>query len=96
MDFTLALTLGAALLAIWLDTRFPGIRPKTAAQGLTHAAIGVFAMFGAAGLLSFIYGMPQWGFMTVLMAVFFPALVYALLTFLWMLRALANLMFAPR
>ena len=96
MDYTLALTLGAALLAIWLDTRFPGIRPKTAAQGLTHAAIGVFTMFGAAGLLAFVYGIPQWAFMTVLLGAFLPALTYALLTFLWMLRALANLTFAGR
>jgi hypothetical protein len=96
MDFTLALTLAAALLAIWLDTCFPGLRPKTAAQGLTHAAIGVFVMFGAAGLLAFIYGIPQWAFMTVLLAAFLPALTYALLTFLWMLRALANLTFARR
>ena len=96
MAFTLTLTLGAALLAVWLDERFPGVRPKTAAQGLAHAAIGVFAMFGAVGLLALIYGVPQWAFMTVLLAVFVPALVYALLAGLWMLRALANLTFAGR
>ena len=96
MDYTLALTLGAGMLAIWLDTRFPGVRPKTAAQGLIHAAVGVFTMFGAAGLLSLIYGVPQWVFLTVLLAAFLPALTYALLTFLWMMRALANLTFAGR
>jgi len=96
MAFTLTLTLGAALLAIWLDERFPGIRPKTAAQGLAHAAIGVFAMFGAVGVLALIYGIPQWAFMTVLLTVFVPSLVYALLAGLWMLRALANLTFARR
>jgi hypothetical protein len=46
MSFTVTLTLGAALLAIWLDMRFPGLRPKTAAQGLIHAAVGVFGMLG--------------------------------------------------
>ena len=94
MGYTLTLTLGAGLLAIWLDTRFPGLRPKTAAQGLIHAAVGVFTMFGAAGLLELIYGVPQWEFLTVLLSVFLPALVYALVTALWMLRALANLTFA--
>jgi hypothetical protein len=96
MAFTLTLTLGAALLAVWLDGRFPGVRPKTAAQGLTHAAVGVFAMFGAVGLLALIYGIPQLAFMAVLLAVFLPSLVYALLAGLWMLRALANLTFARR
>jgi hypothetical protein len=32
----------------------------------------------------------------VLLAAFLPALTYALLTFLWMMRALANLTFARR
>ena len=96
MVYTLSLTMGAALLAVWVDTRFPGIRPKTAAQGLTHAAIGVFSMLGAAGLLQFIYGIPDRAFLAVVLGVFLPALVYALLGGLWMLRALANLTFAGR
>ena len=96
MGYTVALTLGAALLAVWLDTRFPGIRPKTAAQGLTHAAIGVFSMLGAAGLLQLVYGIPDKAFMAVVLGVFLPTLVYALLGGLWMLRALANLTFARR
>jgi len=96
MGYTLSLTLGAALLAIWLDTRFPGIRPKTAAQGLTHAAVGVFSMLGGAGLLQLIYGIPDKAFLAIVLGVFLPALTYALLTFLWMMRALANLTFAGR
>ena len=96
MGFTLTLTLSAALLALWLDTRFPALRPNTAAQGLTHAAIGVFAMLGAAGLLQFVYGIPQAAFMAIVLGVFLPALTYALLGGLWMLRALANLTAARR
>ena len=42
MGYTLTLAVGAGLLAIWLDTRFPRLRPKTAAGGLTHAVVGVF------------------------------------------------------
>jgi len=92
----MALTLGAALLAVWIDLRFPGLRPKTAAQSLTHSAVGVFAMFGAAGLLALVYGVPDWAFLAVVLGVFLPTLVYALLAGLWMLRALANLTFAGR
>jgi hypothetical protein len=96
MAYTLTLTLGAALLAFWLDARFPGLRPKTAAQGLIHAAIGVFTMFGAAGLLQLVYGIPDNAFMAMVLGVFLPSLVYALLAGLWMLRALANLTLAGR
>ena len=91
MDFTLTLTLGAALLAVWLDARFTWLRPKTAAQGLTHAAVGALSVVGAAGLLGLIYGIPQALFMGVVLCVFLPALVYSLLAGLWMLRALVNL-----
>jgi hypothetical protein len=96
MAYTLTLTLGAAVLAFWLDARFPGPRPKTAAQGLIHAAIGVFTMFGAAGLLQLVYGIPDKAFMAMVLGVFLPSLVYALLAGLWMLRALANLTLAGR
>jgi hypothetical protein len=96
MGFTLTLTLGAALLALWLDDRFPAVRPKTAAQGLIHAAVGVFTMLGAAGLLQLVYGIREAIFMGLVLGVFLPTLTYALLTGLWMLRALANLTFAGR
>jgi hypothetical protein len=91
MDFTLTLTLGAGLLAIWLDARFASLRPKTAAQSLIHAVVSAVALILVAALLAFIYGVPQWIFMVVVMAVFLPTLVYALLGGLWMLRALRNL-----
>jgi hypothetical protein len=96
MAYTLTLTLGAALLAFWLDARFPGLRPKTPAQGLIHAAIGVFTMFGAAALLQLVYGIPDGAFMAMVLGVFLPSLVYALLAGLWMLRALAKLTLAGR
>jgi hypothetical protein len=96
MAYTLTLTLGAALLAFWLDARLPGLRPKTAAQGLIHATVGVFTMFGAAGLLQLVYGIPDGAFMAMVLGVFLPSLVYALLAGLWMLRALANLTLAGR
>ena len=96
MAFTVTLTLGAALLAVWFDVRFPGLRPRNVAQGFAHAAIGVFAMFGAVGLLQLVYGIPQGAFMALVLGVFGPALVYALLAGLWMLRALADLMLVGR
>jgi hypothetical protein len=94
---TLALTLGASLLAVWLDARLTFLRPKTAASGLIQAAVGVMSVLGAAGLLMLLYGdISDRAFMGVLLGVFLPALTYALLTGLWMLRALANLTAARR
>jgi hypothetical protein len=91
MDFTLTMTLGASLLAIWLDARLVSLRPKTPARGLLHAAISALAMFGAVGLLAYVYGIPELAFMAVVLGVFLPTLVYALLAGLWMLRTLADL-----
>jgi hypothetical protein len=91
MDFTLTLMLGAGLLAIWLDTRFAALRPKTPMIAMVHAGIGVLALVGSAGLLSLVYGIPQAAFMAMVLSVFLPALVYALLAGLWMLRTLSEL-----
>ena len=91
MNFTLTLTLGAALLAVWLDARFVYWRPQTPAAAMTHGAIGALGVLGAAGLLVLVYGIPQAAFMAVLLCVFVPALVYALLAGIWMLRTLAEL-----
>jgi hypothetical protein len=96
MAFTLTLTLGAALLAVWFDARFPALRPKSIAHGFVHAALGVFSMFGAVGLLQLVYGIPDVAFMGLVLSVFWPALIYALLAGLWMLRALAELTLAGR
>jgi hypothetical protein len=80
------------MLAVWLDARFTVLRPKTAAGGLVHSAIGCFAVLGAAGLLMLVYGdISDAAFMGIVLGVFLPALTYALLTGLWMVRALANL-----
>ncbi len=90
MDFTTALTLGAGLLAIWFDLRLLAVRPKSPAQSLLHAGLGLLALFGATGLVYLVHGVPQALFMVTVLVVFLPALVYALLAGLWMLRALAE------
>jgi hypothetical protein len=72
------------------------VRPKNATQVLIHAALGAFAVLGAAGLVALVYGIPDLAFMGFVLGVFLPALVYALLTGLWMVRALADLTVARR
>ncbi len=87
---TLGLAVGAALLAAWLDVRLGEARPQTAKQIFVHAALSVVALMGSVGLLSLVYGIPQATFMVVVLTVFLPALVYAMLAGFWMLRALTS------
>ncbi len=87
---TLGLTIGAALLAAWLDARLGDARPQTAKRALVHAALSVVALMSSVGLLSLVYGIPQGTFMVVVLTVFLPALVYTLLAGFWMLRALTG------
>jgi hypothetical protein len=90
-DFTLALTFGGALLAMWLDTRLASVRPRTPTWSLIHALLSLVALLSSVGLLYVVHGIPENLFMVAVLTVFFPALVYALLATLWMLRALTDL-----
>ena len=72
MSFTLTLTLGASLLAIWLDARCRWLRPKTLAQGLIHSAVAVFSVLGAAELLVLLYGISDAAFMCYQHTIAFP------------------------
>jgi hypothetical protein len=90
-EFTLGMLLGGGLLAAWLDARLGEARPESPMQRMVHAALSVFALFGAVGLLYLVHGVPQGLFIVTVLTVFFPALVYALLAGFWMLRALSEL-----
>ena len=90
-DFSLALVVSAALLALWLDARLSSLRPHTPGDILVHAAISLFALFASVGLLNLIHGIPQGLFMVAVLTAFLPALVYSLVAMAWLLRALAAL-----
>jgi hypothetical protein len=91
MSFMTGLTLGAALLAAWLDYRLGDARPGTPEQRMIHAALSVVGLFAAVGLLYLVHGIPQAIFMVAVLGAFLPALVYALLAGFWMLRTLTDL-----
>jgi hypothetical protein len=90
VDFTLTLGLGAALLAVWLDTRLAARRPKGMAQGFKQAILGVLALNLSVALLEVVYGIPDAAFMALVLTVFLGALVYAMLGGLWLARVLAD------
>ena len=88
---TIGLVLGAAMLAAWVDARLGEARPHTPTQVLIHGGLSAVGLFSSVGLLSLVYGIPEGPFMVAVLTVFLPALVYALLAGLWMLRALSGL-----
>lgn len=88
--FVFALAVGAALLAVWIHVRFPALAPERLGRTLAHAVVA-FALLqlapplvGPAALLAGV-------FLVVL-----PALVYALLSAIWMLRHLQTALGLPR
>jgi hypothetical protein len=89
--FVLALAAGAGLLAMWIYARFPGLAParvgKTALHaGLAFALLMLTPALGGSVLASFALA-----FLFVL-----PALVYALLSTLWVLKLAQSALGASR
>ncbi len=78
--FVVALVVGAAALALWLDTRFPGLAPKSMSRRFLVA-------LAAAVVLSL--PSPPATIVTVL-AVDLPVIAFAFLAMLWLLRLLAE------
>jgi len=79
--FLLALAVGAGLLAVWIHARFPGIAPERMGKTMLHTGIAFL-------FLRLIPGHGE-SAPAVLISVFvfvLPALVYALLCSIWMLR----------
>jgi hypothetical protein len=90
-EFMLALTLGAGMLAAWVDVRLGDARPAEPLQRILHAGLSMVALFAAVGLLGLVHGVTQSLVMVAVLTVFLPALVYSLLAGLWMIRTLADL-----
>jgi hypothetical protein len=79
--FVMALTVGAALLALWTHVRFPSLAPERLTRTIAH----VVAAFALLLTLPGLGHSPT----TVLAGVFLlvlPALAYALLCTIWMLK----------
>ena len=78
--FVLALTAGAGLLAIWVYAAFPGSRPLIGLKTCSHRG-GLRRLQLTPGLIGSAPAVFALVFMFVL-----PALVYALLCTLWVLK----------
>ena len=79
--FVFMLSIGSALLALWIHVRFPKLAPEHVGKTLLHTGI-------AFALLRLMPGMiesPVIALITIVVLVV-PALSYALLCSIWMLR----------
>lgn len=79
--FALALALGAGLLAMWIHVRFPGVAPERMTKTLLHTG----AAFALLELTPGLGGSVPARFALVFLFIL-PALVYALLCTLWVLK----------
>lgn len=78
--FALVLTAGAALLALWIDTRLPKLAPLTMRRVFLHVGAALLTLRLIPGATSdvMIY--------VALFGVALPALVYSFLTAIWFIR----------
>ena len=92
-NFTLALTAGGFVLASWVDARLGDSRPDTPKQRMGHVVAGLVLLEASVGALYLVQaaGVPHSVFMVAVLVLFLPALTYALLTGLWLLRMLAEI-----
>jgi hypothetical protein len=77
--------IGAGALALWIDLRFPQLAPQELRTRML-AVVGAVVVLVAAPLVN---SSPTAAFAT-LFALVLPAFVFAFLTAVWLLRALAG------
>jgi hypothetical protein len=86
----LCFTVGAALLALWTDERFPRLAPASLSRRIVHMGVSIAAAQFVAPTAMRLLGSSTPMLLAGLVAVFLPALVYAFLTSVWVLRQLAS------
>ena len=79
--FVLALAVGAGLLAAWIHARFPGLEPERMGKTVLHTGIAFVLLKLTPGLGDSLPSMYAGVFLFLV-----PALVYALLCSIWVLK----------
>jgi hypothetical protein len=96
--FVIALTVGAALLAVWTSFRFPRIAPETLRGALVHVAVALLAgwFLVPAAVTSVVDWVSPTGPLVATLLFVLPALTYLFLATLWAMRMLQELMQGAR
>jgi hypothetical protein len=91
-EFTVALAVGAFLLASWVEARIGDSRPESPTRRSVHVLLSLVVLKLAVVLVAVVHGSgaPKVSVLIAVMVFFLPALVYAFLTGLWMMRTLAE------
>jgi hypothetical protein len=86
------LAIGAILLAAWLDSRLDSRRPADPMRRIGHGLAAFVVLEVAVGVLAYLEAAHRSEpvLMVGLFALFVPALAYACLTGLWLLRTLVD------
>jgi hypothetical protein len=90
--FAVALAIGAALLAGWLDLRFAKGRPASLTRRVGHTAAAYAVLLAATDVSRYLTGSAASAEqrLSVVFILVLPALVYAFLAGLWLMRTLAE------
>jgi hypothetical protein len=93
VSFVAGLTVAAALLAVWVDTRFESRRPESLKRRAVHVVLA-FATLQAANFGShFLIGAHAGDTrrLIVVFCLFVPSIVYTFLSGLWLMRTLVEM-----
>jgi hypothetical protein len=93
--FLVMLCVGGALLALWVDARFPGLAPT----GIWQAALRVLLALAVAHLVTPALVLAIGNGVSpgaALMTLVLPALVLFFLSMLWIMRALQGMLYGLR
>jgi hypothetical protein len=84
--------LGAAAIALWIEVRFPRIAPRDFRGILIHAALAIVAgqLLAPVGMRLLLALGSDGLRLVAVFGVAFPAIIYALLVGVWMIRAAQN------
>jgi hypothetical protein len=87
-EFLIALTLGAGAIALWINFRFPKLAPEGIRWAIIH--VGAAILVGQVVLPGFLQVIPDTNpvvrALVITFLLGFPALVYALLASIWVIR----------
>jgi hypothetical protein len=83
--FLLLLSLGAAVLALWIALRFPTLGPSNVGRALLHVAAALAVGYAVAPAMRLL-GAPASPLVPVL-CVALPGLIYMFLSGAWLIRA---------
>jgi hypothetical protein len=90
----LAVLAGAGFLAVWVNARFPGLLPEHRGLLLVHLVASLAGLQAAPALMRLVPGVETLALpaTAALLGIFLPALVYALLSALWVIRTVQGVL----